>query len=127
MPIKCTYNKQENYLECIVDGELTIDIFKRTLNSLMTSDEHPPDVDTLWDLRNFDFANVDADTQRQWVELRSKQPKRGNARMAMLVNDDVNFGKSRMYEMWSGGLPQRMRAFRDYDEAKTWFLSDKDN
>jgi len=124
MPVSCIYHKNENYLECEIHGDLTIEEFKATLKSLLSSEEHSPDVDTLWDLRNFDFSSVDVETQRKWVELRSKQPERGNAKMALVVINDVSFGKSRMYEMWSGGLPQRMRVFRDYEEAKAWLLNE---
>jgi len=106
----------------MVEDKLTIDVFESTLNMIVNSDEYPPDVDTLWDLRNYDFSAIDTETQQQWVALREKHPERGNAKMAILVNNDMNFGKSRMYEMWSAELPQRMRVFRNYDEARQWLL-----
>jgi len=125
MPVHCTYNADNNYLECVVEGALTIDVFETTLKGLLNSNEYPPDVDTLWDLRNYDFSAVDAETQRRWVAIRKEHPERGNAKMAILVNSDMNFGKSRMYEMWSSGLPQQMRVFRDYQEAQAWLLDDR--
>ena len=93
---------------------------------IVNSEEYPPDTNTLWDLRNFDFSTIDAETQRQWVDLRKKHPERGKAKMAIVVDSDMNFGKSRMYEMWSSELPQRMRVFRDYPEALAWLLNDRE-
>lgn len=126
MAVHCEYNSDKKILECVIEEKLTIDVFRSTLNMIVNSEEYPPDTNTLWDLRNFDFSTIDAETQRQWVDLRKKHPERGKAKMAIVVDSDMNFGKSRMYEMWSSELPQRMRVFRDYPEALAWLLNDRE-
>jgi hypothetical protein len=42
------------------------------------------------------------------------------ARRAIVVQSDLGFGMSRMYELLRGDLTQTIRVFRDVDQAKRW-------
>jgi hypothetical protein len=56
------------------------------------------------------------------IEIRKKYPERGNAKIAIVASTDLSFGMSRMYEVFSGNLPQTIMVFRNLEEAEQWLV-----
>ncbi len=123
MPVELYYDKKKDALFGIMRGLITIEENENALNTIMKSDQYPPDIRTLWDVREQDFTNIDADFEMRLIELRKKYPERGNARMALVVSTDLGFGMSRMYQNLSANLPQNIMVFRDYADAEKWLLN----
>jgi hypothetical protein len=99
------------------------------MKKIVSSDDHPPNVLTLWDARSvrikLDAESVQAkggETQvfLAMIEMRKRYPERGNTKLAIVVPSDFSFGMSRMYEMLSDHLPQTIMVFREYSEAERW-------
>lgn len=87
---------------------------------VMNSGEYLPDVSTLWDCCKLDFSSLDRGIEDQIIALHKLNPQRGGARIAIVVSGELGFGLSRMYELKSQGLQQKMMVFRDIDEARAW-------
>ncbi|MBT3176334.1 MAG: hypothetical protein HOG03_07365 [Desulfobacula sp.] len=128
MPIKLEYLRDLNILIATVEGSTTIEMFKQTINELISSIEYPPDVSTIWDLRKLDFDSIDSNFVKRVIAIRKDiDNKRGNVKIAYVVNSDLSFGITRMYEIFSEieGLAQSIQIFRNLDDAKKWLLKDK--
>jgi len=118
MPIE--FNYENGIVYGAFKSPLNIDEIKKAIALLTQSAQFPADADTLWDLRELDFAQINHDMERQLIEIRQLFPERGQARIAFVVDTDLAFGMTRRYEMLSANLPQQIRVFRDYAKAETW-------
>lgn len=123
MPIQFSHNKSQNFLTIKIEGTLSWDDLKNAALNLTSSSQYPANIDTLYDLRDMDFSNIDAEFENNIIEFR-KSLDRGDARIACVVSSELGFGMGRMYEMLSEQLPQQTRVFRSIEEAEDW-LTDK--
>jgi len=122
MPVKLRFDQTEKILCITLKGPIDINDFRKTMEKLSVSSEFPADIDTLWDLREFDFKPVSSDFLRQIVDIQKQYPERSRAKICAIVNSDLAFGMTRMFEMLSGGST-RMAVFRDFDEGRKWLLN----
>ena len=76
----------------------------------------------MWDLRELDFAQMDASFQRRLISARNRYPVRERARIAYVVAGELGFGMTRMYENLAGVSPELNRIFHDHAEAERWLL-----
>lgn len=120
MAIKFSYDKDRNILQAECDSALSVDDLREAFVVVMNSGEYPPDVSTLWDCRKLDFSSLDRGFEDQIIALRKLNPQRGGAKIAIVVSGKLAFGLSRMYELKSQDLQQKMMVFRNVEEARAW-------
>lgn len=126
MPITTNYNPELNILFGSIEGIISLEEAQAALNAIVTSNDFPPDVDTLWDVRLMDTAQVNTDFEKMLLAMRQdKDNLRGNARIAIVASSDIAFGIGQHYEGKSLGLSQNIHVFREPDVAKGWLLSPK--
>jgi len=80
----------------------------------------------LWDLTESDVSEISSIDVKAIADLSFKYAKkRSSGKTAIVGNEDLTFGLSRMYEMTKEAfeLPFETRTFRDIDEARNWLLS----
>ena len=107
---------------------MTIEVFKQTMDELISSKEYPPNVSTIWDMRKLDFDLIDSNFVKRLIALRKGvDGTRQNVKIAYVVNTDLSFGMARMYESFSeiAELAQSIQIFRNIDDAKIWLLKDE--
>ena len=73
----------------------------------------------IWDVRETTLA-LSAEDLRQ-LASRSSRADSGDSRVALLANDDLTFGLSRMYSVFRENENVRVRVFRTLEGAKAWF------
>ncbi|MFP4054487.1 MAG: hypothetical protein ACLFV7_11570 [Phycisphaerae bacterium] len=122
MSIDLQYNDNLGILYATCYPPMALEEFEDALKRIVDSDEHPPDVPTLWDTRQVRWKNAHRGSLKQMIAIREGFPCRGKARLAILVAGDLGFGMSRMYEAFSHDLPQSIRVFRDQGKAEDWLL-----
>jgi len=125
MQVEHHYDKEKNVLIGIVEGKISFEAFNDIMRKIVTSTEFPPDCNTIWDLRKADLSSIDSKFIEILISIRKKYPERGKAKIAFIVDSDLSFGLTRMYEMISNQLPQVINVFRDYKEAEEWLIKEK--
>jgi hypothetical protein len=125
MPIEFRYDLKKKAIFGTVKSPATIEDFKAAMNAVMTSDQFPPDMRTLWDMRELDFTQIDRNFQTKLVKIRKQFPERGAARLAFIVADDLGFGMSRMFEMLTGDASGRIGVFKSFSEGEEWLMGDQ--
>ena len=55
MPIEMNYNRESEMLVWTLVSPVTDVEFREVMATIVTSDEYPPEIRTLWDARGFDF------------------------------------------------------------------------
>ena len=79
---------------------------------------------SIWDMRFTELMHINADDIRRISEYANGvKEKRGDARIAFIVNSDLAYGLGRMFEMVNATSHIRARVFRDYQEGEAWALT----
>jgi len=128
MAIKLEYKPSQNILIGAMEGTLSIEMYKQTMDKIISTNEYPTDVPTLWDLRKLDFSSIDSNFVDQVTGKRKEiNRERKNAKLAMVVDSDLGYGMTRMYQIFSelAGLSQKVEIFKNIEEAKDWLLEDQ--
>ncbi len=120
MSIQYRFDKNTQILHVLCTAQPSLELLQQSLLDVTRSEEYPPDVSILWDCRKADFNALDRDIEEQIIALRASFPERGQAKIAIVVTGELNFGLTRMYELKSSDLPQRMGVFRGVEEAESW-------
>ena len=109
-----------NYLSVKMDTLPTVEEVDTLLSDFLRSGKFAPNTNILYDLTTVSADYIDGDLIRKYVSAREKYPERGSAKIAMLVASKVAYGLSRMYELLSEKLRQRIMVFDNRDEAVRW-------
>ena len=122
MPVKLRYDREKEILCVAVENPFKLEEFEAAVKDIIESDQFPPDIGAVWDLRELDFTVFDRSFEEELINIQKKYPERGEARLALVTPDGHGFGMMRMYEGLSYGLPQRIKVFKSYTEAEDWLL-----
>lgn len=122
MPIDLRYDPAKDVLYATMSGEPSLEAFAEAIETITHSDEYPPDVRTLWDMRELDFSKVDRSLEEQLILIRRRFPERANAKLAFVVANKLGLGMTRMYEILSDDPPQTSSVFNDFEKARQWLL-----
>lgn len=121
MSITLDYVRDKGFLYITVDGEFVLDELNAAFVEMTRSDEYPPDVDAIWDLRKADFVSANQNLWRNIIECRKKYIERANCKSAMVVCGDFPFGMGRMYQMLAEqDVPQEIIIFKSLSEAEQY-------
>ena len=105
-----------------------IEEFKTIMDTITQSEEYPPDINTLWDVRERDFSSISLESMKSLIQISSNYPERGNAKVAFIVKGDLAYGMMRMYETFSSfegiKLRQHLRVFRSLSEGEKWLITE---
>ena len=122
MAVDTRYDAERKILHLTLKDAPTAEQFLAAMQMITTSDQFPPDVDTLWDFRETDLKDLNREIILRLIEIRKQHPKRAEARVAFVGTDDFKFGMLRMFELSAVALPNRMMVFRTCAEAEQWLL-----
>ena len=121
MSVEVKYDREKEILSVAVPSPLTLDYFEEAMKVITRSDQFPPDIRTIWDVRKLDFSSIDLRFVGRLISIRKKYPERGSSRNAVIVADDLGFGVARMYAAL-GFLSAHVRVFRSYKAGEDWLL-----
>ncbi|UCF05396.1 MAG: hypothetical protein JSV33_16045 [bacterium] len=111
-----------------VTGALQRDELIAVLDKVYKTPGYDPDMDVVWDLREADltsFSSEDIQAVRNFVGR--KWGTGGKSRAALVVSRDVEFGLTRMYEVYlESDTKSQVHVFRDMDKAMEWIRSEND-
>ena len=98
---------------------------KNSILALSESTEFPPNVDSLVDVSQMDFNDIDAGFLKEVVAMEKQNPHRQGARVAYIADNNLNYGMSRMYESLADNIAKTSRVFRTVSEGEAWILESK--
>lgn len=117
---------QNRFLVVTVEGTYSLAEFKETLDDITGSDQFPPDIDVLWDLRTMDFGSINVSFWRTMIDVVRQYPERGDALAVHVVDGDFAFGMLRMYLILLGLdetiAHRKTHVVRSYADAEAWLI-----
>jgi len=121
MPIKLIYNQSQKFLTVRVEDHLSIGDVEAATLKILESEEFPPDVNTLWDVRQLSFEDIDIAFIKRLVAVRKKNKGlRGSPKIAILSNYALAAPIIKLYVILSKGLEEKTRVFKTLEEAELW-------
>ena len=124
MPVSYHYDTEKRALYGVMSGDLSVEEYAAVSKAIVSSDSHPPNIRSIWDLTGLNFSAMSREFLDRLVRVRYSMPKRHPARLAFVVANDLGFGMSRMFEIVGEHLGDETMVFRDLSEAEEWLLRD---
>ena len=92
------------------------------LKGIYNSNDLDQEMDVLWDMRKADFTNLCTQDIQLFKQFVGKNWGRsGKSKAALVVDHDVGYGLSRMYEiMMESESLSTVQVFRGMEEAREW-------
>jgi hypothetical protein len=124
MPMEFRFDAEKQALFGTITSPLTLDEYRSSIEAIVRSKEHPPDIRTLWDLRELDFNEIDRSLEKSLILVSKEFPERGSAKIAFIVKSDLGFGMTRMFEALADKLGYETKVFRSYSEGENWLIQE---
>jgi len=125
MSIDLEYSNAQKILTIRVQGHLDADSFEAAAQNLVNSNEYCHNVNTIWDLRDMQFDNVDMKLMKQLIDVQKKYAeRRGQAKIAILSNYSLAAPIVKLFIILSKNLRQHYRAFTSINEAEQWLCDE---
>lgn len=122
MEVKTKISRDTNLRIHKISGRFELRELLAELKRIYSSPDFDPKMNSLWDLRETDlsaFTSAEIETVRDFVS--GSWGADENAKSALVVSKEVDFGLSRMYEvMLEDKVSSQVHIFRDYDKALAW-------
>lgn len=120
-----TYDAELNFVRVTMSGDIPDHEFRRVLEFLTTSQDFPPEVNVLWDIRKIEFFNLNTSFLKNLGEIRDDYAdKRNPARAAILVPGDVEASIVRLFRDISKMPDNHLKITESVDEAEDWCRSE---
>ena len=113
---------EENLVKNTITNALSFDEYVALMESILNDECFRPSMNMFWDFRQGTLSGFSSqDIERIKYYIGSNRERRGaDYRVAFLVNKDVDYGLSRMYQAISDDLPVYFMVFTDEKEALEW-------
>jgi len=121
MAIELTYDEPLQILTARVHGYLSIEDIQNFMSEILISEDIPSDANTLWDITEMKFDNIDIDLQTKIVEIRKKfNIQRGNAKIAIVSDYLLGEPLVKLFLVLMKDISQEVKAFKTREEAMDW-------
>ena len=127
MPVEFRFDSRKGALFGTMKSPLTLEEYRSSIEAIVRSREHPPDIRTLWDLRELDFNEINSNFEESLIKISEEFPERGSAKIAFVVGGDLGFGIVRMFETLADELGYETMVFKSFSEGENWLLQVTDS
>jgi hypothetical protein len=80
----------------------------------------------LWDFREVDLSAINSETIRQMAKYSlSFPPGINDVKVAFVTAKTLEYGLSRMFEMFSADAKSMVRVFKTMKEAENWMMEEE--
>ena len=121
MPISYTIDLTRALVDSVATGVLTVDDILEHKARLDSDPRFSPTMCEIADVRDVERIDVTpAGISRVvWADQKEGDQPAGH-RLAIVVSSDVAYGLGRMYQLQTSPTDERVKIFRDREEAETW-------
>jgi len=121
MAITLNYDADLKILNIKVEGYLSLDDYKETAYKLLNSTEYPSNVNSIWDLDDMNFDNIDLKFEEEIVSLRQQHnEQRGHAKVAIVSANTLAEPMIKLFKIISSHLHQEINYYTTLEEAQIW-------
>lgn len=119
------FDSGSNRVVVRMGGRLTFAEVASAYRVMIDHPEFRPGMQALWRFEGVEGPGLSSDELRDVVSIqRETIARRGPARVAVVVERDVDFGIVRVYEVLARSVHIDVRGFRDLGDATRWLDTD---
>ena len=124
MPIKTTYDYWAGVIVYKVIGEISVDDIIEVAGKKFSDPRFSPKMSILWDLTRGTISGLDSKDMRILARSASDAWKKvgGPDKIAIVAEQNIDFGLSRMYSTYAEYYSIDLRVFRSATDAKKWLF-----
>ena len=123
MSIEIKYDQNRNMLNISISGTPNFEEYTSAMETITHSSDYPPNVRTIWDIREADLSFANFTSIKKVVGIRASFKQRDNCKVALVASSNLQYGLCRMFQMLlEDRLPHELAVFRDYEEGEQWLL-----
>ncbi len=122
MSVQTTIDTTTGIITHTVVGDLMVEDIWEAFAVRTNHPDFKPGMSVLWDLREGNASSLTFDDIRRIAGQNKARLRKSGVpyRVAFLAPRDIEFGLSRMYEMFSDASLVENRVFRTLEEARRW-------
>ncbi len=122
-------NSDERVFVSTWRGNISNEDLLECYRTLFDDKEYEPGYHEIADVTNGDLAAVTGNGLRALAGMISQKlgPNCPPFKTAIIAPRDLDYGMSRMYEVFSSESPENVRVFRSKEEAMSWIKEDLTN
>lgn len=122
MSVNTMINKEQNLILHTVTEYLDMSLLVETISNTLINSDYQPGMNAIWHFHDIKKMNLSSEDLMFVAEFAGKNiDKNGkHYRLALVAEEDLAFGLTRVYEAWSSGRPVTINNFRDLDDALKW-------
>ena len=128
MPVSVEYDPSSRVMTYRVSEDPGLDEMREAVNERMANPDYAKGIHVVWDLRAADFSSLESGRLRQVSAEAARRLETGpsDARIAVIASGDLEYGMARVYEVYAGGDPSRIRVFRTEEGVESWLIHGQD-
>lgn len=127
MPVSTAINKEQNLIIHTITEYMDLSTLVGTISKTLKNPDYQPGMNAIWHFHDIDKINLSTDDLIFVADFASKNiDKNGkHYRLALVAEEDLAYGLTRIYEAWSSGRPVTINNFRDLEDARKWVELEK--
>ncbi len=121
MRVEVTFHPEDNLVQFTVEGYVDMETLMRRANSAVEDPDFVKGMNSLWDITRAQGEHLyGKDFKQAGGVSRKDVDERGNARVAVLVADELSHGLVRIFNAMAGLEHLQYQIFEDEAEALAW-------
>jgi len=127
MPVSTAINKEQNLILHTITEYMDLSTLVETISETLKNPDYQPGMNAIWHFHDIDKMNLSSDDLMFVVDFASKNiDKNGkHYRLALVAEEDLAYGLSRIYEAWCSDRPIIINNFRNLENAWKWVEAEK--
>ena len=123
MPIHYQINADENLITVTISGTIQYDELLSAFDARTKEETYRPGMNLLCDGREarLDFSTSDVINLVEAMAVRREERGEG-FRFALVGGSDLTYGMGKVFQGYAVRLPENIRVFRDFEEARRWVM-----
>lgn len=119
---KVEYDKLLSAMVVTIDEKLSLELYKRTMETILSSPDFRPGMGVLYDIRSASgFSLSREEIGRVGEYARGLVPRRGKRwKVSILTGSPVMYGLARMFQIMHDDAPFEVSVFDKEEEARAW-------
>ena len=119
MSLYLEFDKKFKILRAKATRSLDLNEYRKTIEQITSGLDYPEKVPTIWDLREFDFVDLDQQLVENTAAIREAFKRRKGAKIAYVVSDPLGYGMTRMFVAMTRTDDESLVSY-NYEEAEIW-------
>ena len=118
-----TIDEAKNIAYIKMSGPVSSVEILSAFDTAVSSDNYTMCMGRLWDFREVDLSSINSETIRKMAKYSlSFPPGINDVKVAFVTARSLEYGLTRMFEMFSTDAKSKVRDFKTMDEAEEWMM-----